>query len=417
MFFVHKLIFWAKKVLKYKHTPNGMKKIKYFFLLSICLSCLSVEKNSTMAEEGLEHATNQYLLLLKEAEKTDRIPRTISKSGEMHWANESFDWTEGFFPGTLWYLYEYSDKEIFKNSAKKFQSKFESHKLLTNNHDLGFIFNSSYGNALKIINNEEYKNVIIEASNSLIQRFNPKIGSLQSWDVDSGWQAKRGWEFPVIIDNMMNLELLFEASELTGNEEYKNIAITHAETTLKNHFRPNNSSYHLVDYDPENGQVRSKETAQGYSDDSSWARGQAWGLYGYTVCYRYTKDERFLDQAEKIADYIIANTTEPNQGIPYWDYDAPKTSDVKLDVSAATITASALLELSQYSETDYAGFSDQILKTLQNPKFTTKAGESHNFILKHSVGSIPHNAEIDVPLNYADYYYVEALLRKHKGLE
>lgn len=392
-----------------------MNKLKYFLLTLICVGCITTEDPSTVTEEALEHAIKQYSLLLKEAEQADRIPRTI-KNGEMHWAHKNFDWTEGFFPGTLWYLYDYSGDETLKKAAEKFQAKFQSHKYRTNNHDLGFIFNSSYGNALRITKDEDkFKNVLIEASNSLITRFNPKVGSIQSWDVDSGWQAKRGWTFPVIIDNMMNLELLFKASELTGDDKYSTIAITHAETTLKNHFRENNSSYHLVDYDPETGEVRSKETAQGYSDDSSWARGQAWGLYGYTVCYRFTKDKRFLDQAEKIANFIIANTSEPNQGIPYWDYDAPKT-DERLDVSAATITASALLELSEYSKTQYTGFADKILETLHDSKFTAKVGENHNFILKHSVGSIPHNAEIDVPLNYADYYYVEALLRKHRGL-
>ena len=393
-----------------------MNKLTYFVLILLCYGCWSPKEQSSTTEKALKHATKQYSLLLKEADKADRIPRTTRKNGEMHWVNKNFDWTEGFFPGTLWYLYEYSKDEKFKNGAERFQAKFESHKFFTNNHDLGFIFTSSYGNAHRIINDKsDFKDVIIEASNSLIQRFNPKVGSIQSWDVDEGWQAKRGWKFPVIIDNMMNLELLFKASELTGDENYRNIAIIHAETTLKNHFRENNSSYHLVDYDPETGEVRSKQTAQGYSDESSWARGQAWGLYGYTVCYRFTKDNRFLEQAEKIANFIIANTSEPNQGIPFWDYDIPET-DKRVDVSAATITASALLELDKYSETQYTDFADKILKTLQDPEFTANIGENHNFILKHSVGSIPHNAEINVPLNYADYYYVEALLRKHRGL-
>jgi hypothetical protein len=209
----------------------------------------------------------------------------------------------------------------------------------------------------------------------------------------------------------MNLELLFELTKITGNDTYKNVAIEHANTTLKNHFRKDDSSYHLVDYDQETGDVRSKETAQGYSNESSWARGQAWGLYGYTVCYRYTKDLRYLEQAEKIAKYIIENPNTPSDGIPYWDYNAENIPNEPRDVSAAAVTVSALIELENYSKNSYSSFTDKILTTLAGYEYTSKIDENNHFILKHSVGSIPHNAEIDVPLIYADYYYLEALIR------
>lgn len=378
-------------------------------------NCGQKEKDTkTDLDTILIKAESQLANQLKAAEAADRIPRTVTENGDMHWTNQNFDWTEGFFPGSCWYLYEATQDKTWKDAAEKFQGSFEDHKFRTNNHDLGFIFNCSYGNAYRITNDDAYKNVMITAADSLITRFNPAAGCIKSWDVDSGWQAERNWQFPVIIDNMMNLELLFKVSELTGDGKYKDIAITHANTTMQNHFRDNNSSFHVVDYDSITGEVRSKQTAQGYADESSWARGQAWGLYGYTVCYRFTKDERYLKQAEKIATYILENKSIPSDGIPYWDYDAPINSDTPRDVSAASITASALLELDSYSDTSYQSAVDKIINSLSSEQYTSKQGEHQNFILLHSVGSIPHNNEIDVPLNYADYYYLEALLRYKK---
>lgn len=363
-------------------------------------------------EAQLMKAEKQYDLLLQVAEKADKIPRTVNKKGEIHWVNDGFDWTKGFFPGSCWYLYENTNDKKWKKAADHFQSKFEHFKNSTRFHDLGFMFNCSYGNGYKLTKKEEYKKVLVTAANSLIQRFNPKVGSIKSWDVDKGWQSKRGWEFPVIIDNMMNLELLFEASKLTGDDKYKKVAIAHANTTMKNHFRKDNSSYHVVDYDPETGKVRSKETAQGYSDESSWARGQAWGVYGFTMCYRYTKDKKYLEQAEKVADYILNYKGMPDDMIPYWDYDAPNIPEAPRDASAAAVTASALIELSGYDQQEkYKESAEKMLKSLASPKYTAKIGKNNDFILKHSVGSIPHDNEIDVPLNYADYYYIEALLR------
>ena len=288
---------------------------------------------------------------------------------------------------------------------------FEHHKVKTTSHDLGFVFNCSYGNGYRLTNNEDFKQVMITAGDSLMKRFNTKVGCIQSWNVDKGWQSKRGWKYPVIIDNMMNLELLFELSKLTGNDSYRKAAITHADTTLKNHFREDNSSVHVVDYDPETGEVRNKHTAQGYAHESSWARGQAWGIYGYTVCYRYSKDKRYLEQAQKIAQYILEYKDTPEDGIPYWDYNAPNIPNEPRDVSAAAITVSALIELDGYTKESYALDIEKIMSSLASSQYTAKLGENKNFVLKHSVGSIPHNNEIDVPLNYADYYYLEALVR------
>ena len=411
------------KNYSYKLQLSYVGTIKFIFLLTLLLtSCKEnkdkvsdkIDANSTIegnidVDQALSNAVKQLQLQTEYAMKENRIPRTVNPEGEMHWTNPKFDWTEGFYPGSLWYLYKYSKDDKWKNAATSFQAMFEEHKNLTTNHDLGFVFNCSYGNGYDLTGNEDFKAVMITAANALSTRFNPNVGCIKSWDVDRGWQSERNWMFPVIIDNMMNLELLFKASELTGDTKYKEIAIAHANTTLKNHFREDNSSYHVIDYDPNTGSVRNKETAQGFAHESAWARGQAWGLYGYTVCYRYTKDEKYLDQAQKIAQFIYDN--RPADGIPYWDYNADKIPNEPRDVSAAAIIASALIELDGYTKESYGAQIDEILGSLASEAYTAKIGENNDFILKHSVGSIPHGNEIDVPLNYADYYYLEALLR------
>lgn len=393
-----------------------MKLNKLILLLSVVgllFSCASTDSKPVkfVADEQIDFVEQQISLLLKDAEAANKIPRTITENGEMHWTRDGFDWTEGFFPGTCWYLYETTKDEKWKNAAEKFQAQFESHKNYTFYHDLGFVFNCSYGNGYKLTKNEDFKQVLITAGDSLMTRFNPTVGSIMSWDVDKGWQSERGWKFPVIIDNMMNLELLFELSEMTGDSKYKEVAIAHADTTLKNHFRDDYSCVHVVDYDPETGEVRNKHTAQGYAHESSWARGQAWAIYGYTLCYRYTKDEKYLEQAKNVADFIINYEGTPEDGIPYWDYNAPNIPNEPRDASAVAITVSALIELNDYTNGKYEAATDKILKSLASEAYTAKLGENKNFVLKHSVGSIPHNNEIDVPLNYADYYYLEALLR------
>lgn len=396
------LIFSCKIEKKFQKTDNKTKS----------LAVNSKTDSKEFYKKQVTNAVNQLSLLLNDSEKAGKNPRTIDKNGEIHWTHEKFDWTEGFFPGSLWYIYKYTNDKKYKKGAEEIQKNFEKHKLLKTNHDLGFVFNNSYGNGYKLTKNKEYKDVLVAAANSLITRYNKDVGCIKSWDVDRGWQSKRNWKFPVIIDNMMNLELLFEVSKLTDDNKYKEIAIHHANTTLKNHFRSDYSSYHVIDYDPETGEVRGKQTAQGFADSSAWARGQAWGIYGYTVCYRYTKDEKYLKQAEKIADFIINHKDLPEDGIPYWDFSENRSYKNLRDVSAATVTLSALIELEEYSKKDYSNYINKVFKSLASSQYTAALGENKNFVLKHSVGSIPHNNEIDVPLNYADYYYLEALSRK-----
>lgn len=417
------------KYLMYR-TIKVFQSIGVSFLLILCLiqmqSCsgtVGKQKINEPIVSNLKSAEQQLDRLLTHALAANKNPRTIDGKGGIHWATldadanalGGFDWTLGFFPGSCWYMFEYTGDNKWKKAAEKFQAMHKKFSTLKGSHDLGFVFNSSYGNGYRITKNEAYKQLLIDAGDALIGRFNENVGCIQSWDVDRGWQSKRGWQFPVIIDNMMNLELLFELSLLTGDDKYREVAISHANNTMKNHFREDNSSYHVIDYDSLNGKVRNRNTAQGYSHESAWARGQAWGAYGYTVCYRYTKNPIYLEQARKIADFIINFKRMPNDVVPYWDYNAPNIPDEPRDVSAAAITASALLELNTYTDQAYLQYADKILSSLSSEEYLAKPGEINDFLLKHSVGSIPHGFEIDVPINYADYYYIEALIRKNKS--
>ena len=314
------------------------------------------------------------------------------------------DWTSGFFPGSLWYAYELTGDEELKKRAIEYTNILNPIRELKGTHDVGFMMNCSYGNALRLAPNDTIKAVLVETADNLCARFNPEIGCIRSWDFGA-------WNFPVIIDNMMNLDLLFYATRLTGDDKYKELALTHARTTMKNHFRDDYSSYHVVSYNND-GTVEKKCTHQGKSDTSSWARGQAWGLYGYTSCYRESKDVQFLRQAENIAS-LIMRRVKTEDAVPLWDYDAPDTPQTPRDASAAAITASALIELSTLVEDGqaYMEYAGKLLKSLSSDGYLAKPGTNRGFVLMHSTGSLPNGSEIDTPLNYADYYYLEALLR------
>lgn len=327
-----------------------------------------------------------------------------------------YDWRSGFFPGTVWYLYELSNDSSLIPLAEKYTEAIAEAQYLTNHHDIGFIINCSYGNGRRFVKKEDYDKVLVQAAKSLSTRFHPAAGVIQSWDVSDGsWQSTRGWKCPVIIDNMMNLELLFEATKISGDSTFYNIAVSHANRTLDEHFRPDASCYHVIDYDPDNGEVLHRQTAQGYADESAWSRGQAWAIYGYTLCYRETGDIRYLDQAIRTFNFMKQHPNMPTDYVPYWDMNAPDIPNEPRDASSAAIIASALYEMSTCpieNANEYKDYADKILSSLSSPEYTANPGENGRFVLKHSVGSIPHNSEIDVPLNYADYYYLEALKRK-----
>ena len=375
------------------------------------LSATACSAPDTLVEENIANAKVQLGALLTASEQGDtlRIPSTY-KDGQVRFVPID-DWVSGFFAGSLWYMYELTGDEMWAEHATAHTEKLDSIQYLTWHHDVGFMVYDSYGNGLRLKGNDPYRKVIIQTAKSLSTRYREKAGVLQSWSVDRGWQSKRGWQCPVIIDNMMNLELLFQATKMSGDSTFFHIAVSHADKTLENHFREDGSCYHVVDYDPETGAVRGRCTAQGYSDESAWARGQAWALYGYTRAYDYTGYPRYLDQAEKVARYILGRL--PEDLVPYWDYDCPDIPDTYRDASSAAITASALYDLyAKSGKSLYREKADGMLETLSSPAFRAEQGTNGGFILMHSVGSLPHGSGIDVPLNYADYYFLEALIRR-----
>ena len=332
--------------------------------------------------------------------------------GSRRYCFSIYDWTSGFFPGNLWLAYQLTGDESLRESAVKFTNYLYPLREYKGTHDIGFMMNCSYGNANRLSPADSVRSALIQTADNLCGRFNPEIGCIRSWNFGK-------WNFPVIIDNMMNLDLLFNVYKLTGDEKYKNVAVKHAQTTMKNHFRPDYTSYHVVSYNND-GSVEIKQTHQGKNAESAWSRGQAWGVYGYTSCYRETRDTAFLQEAVHIADMIMERV-KTDDAIPYWDYDAPVTEETPRDASAASVTASALIELSTMvpDGKKYLDYAEKILKSLSSDAYLAKAGDNQGFILMHSTGSLPNGSEIDTPLNYADYYYMEALKRfmDLKGIE
>lgn len=386
-------------------------------LFITCTSRKQQVQEKSWNEQAVENAKAQIGLEIDTIEASGKVlnPVTLTPKGNVFYC-EYEDWRSGFFPGSVWYLYELTGDSALLPLAKKYTEALDEAKTLTWHHDIGFIINCSYGNGLRLIKKDAYKEVMLEAAQSLSTRFRETPGIIQSWNVTgNSWQSKRGWECPVIIDNMMNLELLFEGTRLSGDSTYYKIAVSHADRTMKEQFREDGSCYHVIDYSIKDGSVRHRQTAQGYADESAWSRGQAWAIYGYSVCYCETGDKKYLDQALKTFVFMKNHARMPADLIPYWDMDAPKIPDEPRDASSAAVIASALYEISTYDlpeATSYKEYADKIMLSLASPAYTAPLGENGRFILMHSVGSIPHDNEIDVPLNYADYYYLEALKRK-----
>ncbi len=372
------------------------------------------ETTRQVLNEDVVFATRQYGMMLDQVGREGEIrnPKTIDKLGRRVYIPDD-DWCSGFFAGSLWYLYQLTGDQRWMAQARPYTRALDSIQYLKWHHDVGFMIGSSYLNGYRVKPDNNARKVIVQTAKSLCTRFRPGAGIIQSWNVDKGWQSERGWRCPVIIDNMMNLEILFEATRLSGDSTFWKVAVTHANTTMAHHFRDDGSCYHVVDYDPATGAVLHRQTAQGYADESGWARGQAWAVYGYTVCYRYTRDMRYLDQAVRTLRYVMNNKNLPLDLVPYWDFDAPNIPNEPRDASAAACLASALYEMDGYLPGDgYATLADRIMMSLSTPAFRAPLGKNGCFLLMHSVGSIPHNSEIDVPLNYADYYFLEALTRR-----
>lgn len=387
-----------------------------FVLLISCSNQVpDKELSILMIDKALERAESQSLLManaLKDRPK--ELPRSIDESGKLVTSDAGW-WCSGFFPGILWYLYENNRDVKFKELAHSFTLRVEEQKFNKSTHDLGFMIFCSFGNASRITQDQYYKEPIITASQSLITRYNPVVGAIRSWD-GGGWNNQ--WQYPVIIDNMMNLEILMWTGKVSGDPVFTGIANKHANTTIKNHFREDNTSYHVVSYDTLTGKPEFKHTAQGHSHESSWARGQAWGLYGFTMMYRESGDSAYLKQARNIADFLVHHPNLPDDKIPYWDFNAPGIPTAKRDASAGAIMCSALLELSTMvndpDASKYLSTAETQLVTLSSDEYLAEKGSNGYFILKHGVGHMPNNSEVDVPLSYADYYYVESLMRYKK---
>jgi hypothetical protein len=353
----------------------------------------------------MKTAESQLKYSLKNHTDKSTYPRSVKPNGTLN-AVPSKDWTSGFYPGSMWYMYAYTKDQKWADTAAAWTTGLESVKFNTHTHDLGFVLYCSFGNGLRFTDNPQYAQILLEGSQTLIKRFDPKIGSIRSWDFAP-------WEYPVIIDNIMNLEMLFWATKYSGDSTFYEVAVKHADSSMKNHFRPDFSSYHVVDYDTITGNVKAKKTHQGYSDDSAWARGQAWALYGFTMVYRETGDKKYLEQVEKIADFYLNHPNLPEDMIPYWDFNAPDIPNEPRDASAAAIAASGLLELSRYSENggSYFAAAEKMLTSLSSPAYLAKPRTNQGFILMHSTGHKPNDSEIDTPISYADYYFLEALQR------
>jgi rhamnogalacturonyl hydrolase YesR len=411
-----------------------LRRILIALFFFVVLSAFTITDNSRemLVSEGFKRAELLYGDMLKEQPDHHLYPRTSNEDGSLK-STDLKEWTSGFWAGDLWYVYEYTHKEQWRDAAQDWTNTLADNQYNNSMHDLGFMMYCSYGNAYRLTHNPQYKDILIQSAKSLASRYSPVTKTIKSWNERLSWDGKTMWHYPVIIDNMMNLELLFWATKVTGDSTYYKIAFNHAETTMKNHVRPDYSTYHVVNYDEKTGKVLNRETCQGYANNSTWARGQAWAIYGFTMVYRETHDERFLKLAQHLADFYLNNKRLPEDKIPLWDfnvnqdgykplwsYDRERYSNpIPRDASAAAVVSSALFELSGFSKDEqrarYKNAAIEILRALSSSVYLATPHTNNNFLIRHSVGSLPHHTEIDVPLCYADYYYLEALLRYQRS--
>lgn len=381
--------------------------------ISLCACTPKVASYAFDVDRELNYCDTQIQKTLNRIGDTTMVPRNIL-AGQSDWNLVPVridEWTIGFWPGILWYSYENTRDENLLNSAKHYTEILEPlTRLPAYDHDLGFQLFCSYGNGYRLTGDEKYKEIVLNAADTLATLFNPKIGCILSWprEVDNGRFAP----FNTIMDNMMNLEMLYWAAKNGGSPELYDVATKHAETTMKHQFREDGSNYHVALYDTLTGNFIKGVTHQGYADETMWARGQAWAIYGYTIVYRETGDENFLRFAEKVTDIYLKRL--PEDYIPYWDFDAPRIPNEPKDASAAAITASALLELSRLVDNpekgnEYEEAAVNMLISLSSTEY--QSGDINPAFLRRSVGHRPNGSEVDASINYADYYYIEALLK------
>jgi unsaturated chondroitin disaccharide hydrolase len=396
---------------------NRVCHIILIWFSGIIFSCSSTKLPQTDYEWALDYCVEHATKTANSLTDTLTVPRSIS-NGKKEWRLvDRHDWTSGFWPGIEWYLYEYTKDEVWKRRAEQSQKILEP--LVDSSaidHDIGFVMYSSYGNGYRLTNDSNCKTILLRAADTLAKLFNPKVGTILSWP-----RQVPGVDWPLrhntIMDNMLNLELLFRAAKNSGDKHLYDIAVSHATTTMKNHFRPDYSSYHVVVYDTATGKKIKGMTHQGYSDSSMWARGQSWAIYGYTMVYRETRDDKFLDFAQKVTDVYLKRL--PKDLIPYWDFDDPSIPNAPRDASAACVVASALLELSTFVQDEqkakfYRKKAEAMLKELSDHY---QSRDVNDAFLLHSTGHKPAGSEIDASIIYADYYYLEALIRAKKMKE
>lgn len=394
-----------------------MKTKALLAVLGVCLlAACTIQENKFYVDEALDYCNRQVGRTLDGLHDANgeidytMMPRNIL-DGQSNWNCRKAtkdEWCSGFWPGVLWYDFEYTGDEKIKEEAERFTSSLKYlSEIPAFDHDLGFLVFCSYGNGYRLTHNPEYKQVILNTADSLAALFKPQVGTMLSWPRNVAMFGGHN----TIMDNMINLEMLFWAAKNGGNPALADIAISHADKTMKYQFRPDYTSYHVAVYDTLTGDFIRGCTHQGYADNSMWARGQAWAIYGYTVVYRETKDTRYLNFVQKVADVYLKNL--PEDYVPYWDFNDPSIPNVSRDASAAAVVASALLELSTYLPAEkgaaYKGMAVKMLVSLSSDEY--QSGQSNSSFLLHSTGHRPAGSEIDASIIYADYYYIEALLR------
>ena len=388
-------------------------------VVAIVFVCPSMGLNP---DGGLEYCDRKVRRTLSEMRRADGTinyllaPRNIPDSGRV-WNYRPVcaeEWCSGFWSGVLWYDYEFTGDKALKAEAERFTRALGPLAYRpAYDHDLGFLLNTSYGNAYRLTGNNAYRRMLLAAADTLATLFNPAVGTLMSWPRE----AETFGGHNTIIDNMMNLELLFWAAHHGGNPYLYDVAVSHADMTMKNHFRPDFTAYHVVVYDSLSGRVIRRMTHQDYADGSMWACGQAWAIYGFTMVYRETKDERYLDFVRNVADVYLKRL--PDDYVPYWDFDVPATSSTPRDASAACVAASALIELSTYVQGDdarrYRDAAVKMLESLGSKHY--RCGSDKAAFLMHATCNQPAGLEVDASIIYADYYYIAALTRLKKLYE
>jgi len=377
------------------HKFNLKSGILVIIKIVIVFSLCHAEADDIAVDHGFQFAQQQLRNTIAEVSSPSRHPKRTVSSGKWE-AKARGDWTCGFFSGCLWRMYEQTGDEEWREDAQRWTDDLESQKLNASNHDVGFRIMSSFGNGYRLTGRDDYKDVVLTAAETLASRYDDDVGCIRSWNAGN---------YLVIIDNMMNLELLFWASKNGGSQRLYDIAVSHAEKTIEHHVRPDGSTYHVVDFNND-GTVRRKYTHQGYNNESTWSRGQAWGLYGFTMTYRETGDSQFLNAAIGLADYFVDNL--PEDFVPYSDFEAPGIPNVSKDSSAAAIACSGLLELDRYVDNrKYRIAALNILTSLTSSNYLSE-GTKYSSILRRGC---ERYGDVEKGLIYGDYYFLEAMLR------